>query len=276
MANEEIAKVKPSNVQVLKSILNANSVQDQFNNALKDNSGPFVASVIDLYTGDDYLQKCDPKLVVAEALKAAILKLPINKSLGFAYVVPFKNVPTFTIGYKGFIQLAMRTGQYKYLNADRVFEGELKRRDKLTGLIDFDGEKTSDKVIGYFAHFELLNGFTKTLYMTKDEVESWAKKYSPSYNSPRGLWKTDFDTMALKTPLKRLLSHYGYLSIEMISAFDKDFTPVNPQDEIRNNSNREVVDIDSVEVKEEVVAKEDVKVPTSATGDQFKANFDKE
>ena len=169
----------PKKVDVLKNMLNAPSVMEQFNNALAKSAPTFVASVIDLYNGDTNLQQCEPKAVVMEALKAAVLKLPINKALGYAFIIPFNNsvkddkgnwvkkmVPTFQMGYKGYIQLAMRTGQYRTINADVVYEGELRKANKLTGEIAFDGEKKSDKVVGYFCYFELLNGFSKTLYMT--------------------------------------------------------------------------------------------------------------
>lgn len=181
----------PKKVDVLKSMLNAPSVVEQFQNALAKNAPTFIASVIDLYNGDNKLQLCEPKQVVMEALKAAVLHLPINKSLGFAYIIPFQNSkkddkgnwikvyePVFQMGYKGFIQLAMRTGQYRTINADVVYEGELRKANKLTGEIAFDGEKKSDKVVGYFCYFELLNGFSKTLYMTVEQMAEHAKRYS--------------------------------------------------------------------------------------------------
>lgn len=103
-----------------------------------------------------------------EALKAATLRLPINRQLCFAWIIAYGNKPTFQIGYKGMIQLAMRTGQYKCLNADVVYEGELKGRNKLTGEIDLSGKRTGDIVAGYFAYFEMINGFTKSLYMSRE------------------------------------------------------------------------------------------------------------
>lgn len=252
-------------VDILKNIMNAESIQSQFKNALQNNSGPFIASVIDLYNSDTKLQQCDPKQVVMEALKAAVLKLPINKALGYAFIIPYDistqiegrwqkvTTPAFQLGYKGIIQLAMRTAQYRYLNADVVYEGELGKKDKLTGTIDFAGEKTSDKVIGYFCHFELLNGFSKTLYMTVEEMAKHAKKYVPSLqgyekatadnparekysveylislanaeeNGKVG-WLGNFTGQALKTTVRLLLGKYGYLSIEMQQAFaeDKDY-----------------------------------------------------
>lgn len=257
----QVAK-KQRGVDLLKNMLNAESVQAQFKNALGKNSGTFVASVIDLYNGDKSLQQCEPKAVVMEALKAAVLHLPINKALGYAFIIPFNNnrkvkytdeqgvererwekvmEPTFQIGYKGLIQLAMRTGQYRTLNADAVYEGELRKVNKLTGEIAFDGERTSDKVVGYFCYFELLNGFSKTLYMTVEQMAMHAKRFSkglkkettveslinlaalPVSDSNAVGWMGNFHGMAIKTVIRNLLSRYGYLSVEMQNAIADDY-----------------------------------------------------
>lgn len=244
----------PKKLDVLKNILNAPSVQEQFKNALNKNSTAFVASVIDLYNNDKNLQECDPKQVVMEALKAAVLKLPINKALGYAYIIPFNNntrlpdgtwtkvmTPTFQMGYKGYIQLAMRTGQYRTINADIVYDGEVRKVSKLTGEINFDGDKLSEKVIGYFCYFELLNGFSKTLYMTIEDMAIHAKRFSKgikrettvetlvglanvdvNVDSKAVGWMGNFHGMSLKTVIRLLLSKYGYLSIEMQEAFAND------------------------------------------------------
>lgn len=260
-----VQKVSPK-VDVLKGILNAESVQEQFKNALGKNSGTFVASVIDLYNSDTNLQLCDPKAVVMEALKAAVLHLPINKALGYAYIIAYNNSytekdqygkdildengrkkwykkmePTFQLGYKGYIQLAMRTGQYRTLNADVVYDGEVRKVSKLTGEIAFDGEKKSDKVIGYFCYFELLNGFSKTLYMTVDQMALHAKKYAkgikkevtveqlksladlPVQTDDKTVgWMGNFHSMGVKTVVRNLLSKFGYLSVEMQNAITDD------------------------------------------------------
>lgn len=248
---------QPAKVKQIKKVLNSPSVQEQFENALGENSGAFVASIIDLYNNDDYLRRCDPNRVVMEALKAATLKLPINKQLGFAYVVPYKKkgklMPEFQIGYKGYIQLAMRTGKYKYLNADRIYEGEEVNEDRITGSIEINGEKESDKVKGYFAYMELVNGFSKAVYMTKKEVEKHGEKHSPSYNYDSSAWQTNFDAMALKTVIRKLLSKYGIMSTEMITAFSKETkysTEEEVQAEIDEKANSEVIDIDNEEDKE--------------------------
>ena len=239
-------------VTALRTMLEEESVQKQFHNALKENKDAFIASVIDLYSGDAALQRCEPKAVLQEALKAAVLKLPINKALGFSYIVVYNNskrdingqwlkvpTPTFLVGYRGLIQMAMRTGQYKTINADAVYKGELRGADKLTGRIDLSGERESDEVVGYFAHFELLNGFTKTLYMSVREMAAYAKKFSPSVkrettidqllnkaNAPEAGkavgWEGDFTAMALKTVIRRLLGKYGYLSVEMQGAMENE------------------------------------------------------
>jgi len=225
--NGKTAVARP--IDKLKHILAAQSVQEQFQSVLKENAGAFVASIIDLYNTDKTLQMCDPKNVVMEALKAASLKLPINKQLGFAWIVPYKDgktgqyIPTFQLGYKGYIQLCMRTGAYRYINADVVYEGELVKHDKLTGEIEIDPEqRKSDKKIGYFAFIETLNGFRKTLYMTVEEVTKHAQQYSKSFGSKNSVWTTDFDAMALKTCLRLLLSKYGIMSVEMQRAYIAD------------------------------------------------------
>jgi recombination protein RecT len=253
MANQQLPAEggKPSNkIELLKSTLNAPSVQEQFNNALKEGSSLFVASIIDLFNGDNKLQECSPNAIIFEALKAATLKLPINKSLGFAYIIAYKGKPQFQLGYKGYIQLAMRTGQYRTINADMVYEGELKTVNKLTGEIDFSGQRTSDKVMGYFAHMELLNGFTKTMYMTKEKVTAHAKRYSPSYNFANSPWQTNFDEMAVKTPLKYLLSHYGYLSVEMMNAIANEDEGGQITDDVKDLTGSKKVDIEDVKFED--------------------------
>lgn len=240
-------------VDNFKQVLNSNDIKARLKNSLKNNWTQFSTSMLDLYSGDSYLQKCDPYAVAVECVKAATLDLPISKSLGFAYVVPYKNVPTFIIGYKGLIQLAQRTGQYKTINADIVYEGELAGYDKLSGMIDISGEKILDDEgkpvpAGYFAYFKLVNGFEKMLYMSKEEVEEWRDKYSPSGKSGYSPWKTEFDKMALKTCLRRLLSTYGIMSTEMTSALAQDSFETNAQkraeEKVQSNANSTVIDLD--------------------------------
>ena len=156
------------------------------------------------------------------------LKLPINKQLGFAYIIPRRDhgvwKPTFQLGYKGYIQLCMRTGAYRYINAGPVYEGELKRVDKLSGEVDLSGEPAGENapVIGYFAYMETLNGFRKCLYWSTDRLLQHVKRYSDSYKSGSKIWKDNFEEMAIKTVLRYLLSHWGVMSTEMEQAFQAD------------------------------------------------------
>jgi recombination protein RecT len=278
-------------VETLKAMLDAPSVQNQFKNALGAHKDAFVASLIDLYTGDKALQTCKPSLLVAEALRAATMHLPLNRALGFAYIVVYNNkkkvtdtngreqwvtepTPTFIPGYKGYIQLAMRTGQYRTINADVVYEGELRKVDKLTGEIAFDGDRKSNKIVGYFCHFELLNGFSKTLYMSVEDMAAYAKRYSPSIRRDTTLealvekanngtvskqvgWEGNFGDMAIKTVIRRLLSKYGILSVEMVSAMDRDLegSDFEQRDElIAGNANKRQLDIEDAPEYEEVDA----------------------
>ena len=283
--NTAVAQQQPKPVDLLKSVIKAESVQQQFQNALGKHKDEFVASLIDLYTGDPQLQRCKPQAVVAEALRAATMRLALNKALGFAYIIVFNNsvkdpatgqwmkvpTPTFVPGYKGYIQLAMRTGQYRTINADMVYEGELRNVDKLSGTIAFDGEKKSDKVVGYFCYFELLNGFSKVLYMSVEDMAKYALRYSPSFKgkekptfealvkqaqsgqvSNEVGWKGNFNDMALKTVIRRLLSKYGYLSIEMMNviAKDDDEAMSDRNGLIAKNANAEVLPADNATYEE--------------------------
>ena len=259
MADTKAVAKELSPVEQLKRVLSAESVQEQLKNALKEEAPLFVASIIDVYSNDAYLQDCKPSDVVREALKAATLKLPINKNLGFAWIIPYKEKgvpkPQFQMGYKGYIQLAMRTGQYRYINADAVYEGEIVYRDKLTGEIRLE-DSDSDEVVGYFALMETINGFRKTIYWTKDQMLRHAQKYSKSYHRENSVWKTDFEAMAIKTMIKALLSKYGIMSVEMMNAFTSDTADDVPfedqvQGEIEQNANSEVLDIEAEDPEEE-------------------------
>lgn len=223
---QRMAQKPKTAANIMGDILNAEATKQLLKNTLKENAGAFSASILDLYNTDRTLQQCDPKAVFGECLKAASLKLPINKQLGFAYVVPYKSngvsIPQFQIGYKGLVQLALRTGAYKYINAGAVYEGEFKSADKLTGEVDLSGEKVSDEVVGYFAYIETINGFKKAMYCTEEQVTAHAARYSKSYKSTNSAWATNFDEMATKTVLRNLLSHYGYMSVEMANAFEAE------------------------------------------------------
>ena len=248
-------------IDQFKGVLNSQTIRAQLKNSLKDKAGQFMSSMIDLYSGETVLQNCDPEKVALECVKAAALDLPLVKSLGYAYVVPYKNVPTFTIGYKGLVQLAQRTGQYKIINADMVYEGELRGFDKLTGIPDVSGERISDTVVGYFAYFKLLNGHEHVYYMSKPDMEAYASHYSPSYNSNSSPWKKEFDKMAMKTVLRQLLSKWGPTSTEMQKVEALDDKGKTPVQEMQEKANKTMIDIQVDESTGEVMNPEALPVP---------------
>lgn len=218
----------------LKALLSSTTVQEKFREVLKEKSQGFTASVLSLVNNDSYLAQSEPMSILTSAMTAATLDLPLDKNLGYAYIVPFKDKNDgykqkgqFILGYKGYIQLAQRSGKYSALNVIEVYEGELKSWNRLTEKLEFDPEgKESDVVIGYVGYFRLLNGFEKTTYWTKQEVEAHRIRNNKSKNKTQlsGVWRSDYDAMAKKTVLRNILSKWGILSIEMQTATVADET----------------------------------------------------
>lgn len=202
--------------KTLKGMLESPAYKKRFEEMLGKKAAGFMSSIIAVTNNNNYLMKADPATVIGAAAQAAMLDLPINQSLGFAYIVPYKGSAQFQLGYKGYIQLAQRSGQYVDIGAKTVYEGELEYENRLLDKFRF-GERTGDKVIGYLAYFRLTNGFEKMLFMTLDEMQAHAKKYSQNYKGGTDKWGiADFNVMAEKTVLKRLLSKFGPLSIESV------------------------------------------------------------
>ena len=267
--NQTTALVKPTKKQevilAFNKVVNGGYIQNQLTSIMGKNAGSFTSSMIELFSQDSNLQECDPKAVVMEAMKAAALHLPLSKSLGRAYVLPFKNkgvaTPTFVIGWKGLIDLAVRTGQYETINAVCIYKGEMTGQDKLSGFISLDGMKESNEIIGYLGYFKLTTGFKKMVFMTVEQMAHYGKTYAPtlkfskitedelikkaqeqSEHGPQAGsigWFGDFNAMAQKTVLRRLLSKYGFLSIEMMNALSDDEQPAfTSPEEIRDEDNR--------------------------------------
>lgn len=202
--------------KTLKGMLESPAYKKKFEEMLGKKAAGFMSSIIAVTNNNNYLMKADPATVIGAAAQAAMLDLPINQSLGFAYIVPYKGAAQFQLGYKGYIQLAQRSGQYVDIGAKTVYDGELEYENRLLDKFRF-GERTGDKVIGYLAYFRLTNGFEKMLFMTLDEMQAHAKKYSQNYKGGTDKWGlADFNVMAEKTVLKRLLSKFGPLSIESV------------------------------------------------------------
>ena len=209
-------------------------IMERFNKILGKNAESHIAAAIQLYNSDENLRECEPVTIVTAVLQAASLRLPLQKNFGYAYIIPRivsakingtwtkRKVATFQPGYRGLIQLVMRSGEVKNLHAGKVFEGQITGVNCLTGALE-TGEKISDKIVGYVATIELLNGFSKTIYMTVDEVKAHAKEYSDGYKydlkSGKGTstWTKFFDEMACKTVLTKLLKTYAPISVEPMS-----------------------------------------------------------
>ena len=206
-------------------VLKQSSVQQRISEVLGERASQFSSSIISLVNANAQLKAADPRSIVAAAMIAATLDLPVNKDLGFAHIIPYSGVAQFQIGYKGLIQLAMRSGQYKHLNACEVCEGELIGSNKLTGEVNIDpAKKTSDTIIGYAAYMELLNGFRHSIYWSVDDVNKHAKRFSQAMKNNRkdSPWFTSFEVMAKKTLIKSLLSKWGPLSVAMQKAITED------------------------------------------------------
>lgn len=208
-------------------------VENRIKELLKARAPQFTTSLVTAVNENAKLAECEPQSVITAALTAASMDLPINQNLGFAYLIPYKNkdsnVCQFQMGYKGFVQLAQRSGFYKTINAEDVREGELVKIDHLSGeaefdWIDDDKEREKAKIVGYVAYFKLLNGFEKSIYWSIEKCEAHAKKFSKSFKFGGGLWRDDFDSMAKKTVLKQLLSKFGPLSTQLQEAISKDQT----------------------------------------------------
>ena len=206
--------VAQEEAKTVKGMLETPAFKKRFEEMLGKKAAGFISSIIAVTNSSNYLMKADPATVIGAAAQAAMLDLPINQSLGFAYIVPYKGAAQFQLGYKGYIQLAQRTNKYIDMGSATVYEGELETKNRLLGQFEF-GERVSDKVIGYLAYFKLKNGFEKYLFMTIDEAQKHAQKYAQNYKGGTDKWGVaDFNVMAEKTILKRLLSKFGPLSIE--------------------------------------------------------------
>lgn len=197
---------------VIKNYMRSNVVRSGFAEILGNHgASAYIASVVIAVGASEQLQKCSPKSIAVSALRAAALRLSVDPSLGKAYLMPFKDTATLVVGYKGLIELATRTGKYRYINIGPVYEGEVVEEDRISGLHKLSGHRTGNKIIGYIAAFEMLNGYAKTLYMMLEEIHAHARRYSKSYDHPNSLWKKNPEVMERKTPLRILLQTWGYL-----------------------------------------------------------------
>lgn len=303
MAETAVATKQPSQkalaVKNFQAVMNNSYYQSLLQNTMKENKGAFTTSLMELFTSDPQLMQCDPNALMGEAVKAAGLRLPINKQLGQAYIVVFNNkdketgkiipTPTLIIGTKGYINLALRTNKYININKGTVYEGEFMGFDKVTGSLDISGEKISDVPVGYFAYFKQKSGFEKIMYMSIDDVCKFAKTYAPTVKFSKitwqelkelaikqsvegkggGLgWYAGFQDMAEKTVLRQLLSSWGELSVDAEQVINADERPSSIQQRDEEFSAAKeviVVDAETGEVKEPAGANTQAAASSSAS-----------
>jgi len=243
----QVSTTQTNKPATIKSFFEKDSVKNRFKEMLGKRSNQFISSIIQITANNSYLSKADPISVYNSAMMAATLDLPINQNLGFAWVVPYKNKSgvfeaQFQIGWRGIVQLALRTGQYKAINVIDVYENQFKSFNYLTEELDADfSVQGTGKIVGYACYLEMISGFQKTTYWTVEQAQSHGRKYSKTFNN--GPWKTDFDAMAKKTVLKNTISKWGILSIEMQTAIKVD------QAILKDDEGNEVEYVDHEEIK---------------------------
>lgn len=254
MENQELQTV-PLMAMKPKDFFIQDQIKSKFSEILGKRSTAFVTSVLQIVTQNEMLKNATSESIYHSAMVAATLDLPLNANLGFAYIVPYNNrvkgnngqpdqwvtSAQFQIGYKGFIQLAQRSGQFKTINSAPIYEGQIASNNPLTGY-EFDFSVKGESIIGYAAYFKLINGYEATLYMSAEELKAHGKKFSQTFKKNFGLWETDFDSMARKTVLKLLLSRYAPLSVEMQKAVITDQAIIN------NTEGTDVTYMDNIEV----------------------------
>ena len=249
MANE-VTKKPQTGLQKFNAMLENTRTQEYLTNVLGEKKQTFVSNMVALVSSNKALSECDPSTIMFSCLKATALSLPLDPSLGLAWVLPYKDnknnttVATFQLGAKAYIQLALRTAQYRKINVRDVREGEIVGEDFVSGEMQFkklEKDRRNAPIIGYVAMFELINGFSKQLYMSVEELDAHAKRFSQTYRKGYGLWsdKEMRPAMMEKTILKRLLSKYGVLSVEMEQAIKSDSAVLGENDAVRYIDNEE-------------------------------------
>lgn len=274
MANE-IQKTSNANKMTFSAFMTSNAITNRVQSILGDEktSKRFVSSIISAVSNNPQLKECDNASILSGALLGEALGLTPSPTLGKIYLVPFKDkergmVAQFILGYKGYLELAMRSGQYKDINVMEIREGEYKGRNKENGkpmfeFIEDDDVREETKIIGYMASFTLLNGFTKTIYMTHKQMEEHALKYSNGYRADKKnktsytFWSKDFTSMAFKTLLRQLISRWGIMSIELQQAYEGDMAVINEDGTkkyVDNDDENTIIEANEIneETKEEI------------------------
>lgn len=270
----------------LTAYLSNDAVKNQINSIVGGKNGTrFISSIISAVNANASLQECTNASILSAALLGESLNLSPSPQLGQYYMVPFKNnnagvkVAQFQLGYKGYIQLAIRSGQYKKLNVLAIKEGELINFNPLdeeieVKLIADEAEREKAETIGYYAMFEYTNGFKKAMYWSKEKMKAHAVKYSQGYAADvkKGtkwtFWSKDFDGMAYKTMLRQIISKWGIMSIEMQTALDSDMAVIN------EDGTKDYVEMDEGMIVEG--SAEEMESANAGEGEEVAANEPKE
>ena len=297
--NSLVAKKKATGFT---AYLTADAVKEQINKVVGSKNGTrFISSIVSAVNNNKELQTCSNSSILSAALLGESLNLSPSPQLGQYYLVPFNNkdgkVAQFQLGYKGYIQLAIRSGQYKKINVLSIKEGELVRYDPLNeeievNLIEDEEEREKAPTIGYYAMFEYTNGFKKAMYWSRAKMEAHAIKYSAGYAADKRkgnqytFWSKDFDGMAYKTMLRQLISKWGIMSIDLVTAIDADMAIVNEdgsklyvevEEEVNNyteNEPEKIIDGEVVESTEKATEEKEESGDNSNIGDALFGNQD--
>ena len=279
-ANNNGPRVEPKEVGLpaIKNFLNGEGVKKRFEEILGKRASGFIMSVLQAASNSKALAECDVQSIYNAAATAAILDLPLNNNLQFAYIIPYKEngkpVAQFQLGWRGLVQLAQRSGKFQTINVTDVRLGELVSRNRLSGECTFNWEQDDVKrgelpIIGFVSFFQLTNGFIKSIYKTVAELKAHGQKYSKTFNRSDSKWHTDFAAMCAKTVLKENLSKFAPLSVEMALGIQADQTvikeppgidegqfvyPDNPDE--NQNQNDELGDEEAERIKKEAEAKQ--------------------
>ena len=257
MANEVVKQQ-----QTLQQLMNSGAVVKKMNDVLgsEKKASSFISSVISVSQNNKLLRNAEPMSILSSAMVAATLDLPVVPTLGMAYLVPYKGVCSFQIGYKGILELAMRSGEFRNIIDEVVYDGQLVKKNKFTGEYVFDEDSIKldnegkSKPIGVMARFDLINGYSKTIYWSLEEIEAHAKRFSQAYRSGYDSpWKSDFWQMAKKTVLKSLLNKYAPKSVAMQTALKFDQSKVNLNSNDIGELNVDAFDAEYVDNPEEII-----------------------
>ena len=263
-------------LKAFNNFITGTKTQEYLGKVLGSEKNSFVNNIVSLVSNAPMLQKCEPSGVMYAALKATALKLPLDPNLGFAYVIPYGGKAQFQMGWKGFVQLALRTNLYRTINVRDVRFGEIQDEDFVSGEMRFKAlpsiERMNAPIVGYLAYFELVNGFRKMSYWTVEEITAHAQKFSKTYAKGDSVWRTDFNGMAKKTVLKLLIGKFGPMSVDMQAALRDDQAVVdgNGAESYADNDAELVTTFESDEAAAQGTADDAAKVMAAAEATEAK------